>query len=145
MEADAFWEHFFAPLIGAAKQIEDADFVRDEQISAKREQERQQRKLSETQKLEARKARELTLKASEERREAQKRKHMNSLETLQANRVQWSEYVTEKNQYGDKYKKLVTRSAVNCTLRFSGQRVYITFPDGREIYKMSHNVEWSDT
>ncbi len=97
MEADAFWEHFFAPLIGAAKQIEDADFVRDEQISAKLEQERQQRKLSETQKLEARKARELTLKASEDRREAQKRKHMNSLETLQANRVQWSEYVTEKN------------------------------------------------
>lgn len=145
LESNDFWENFFVHLIAIAKQVEDADLVQDEQISAKREQEREQRERNQNQALEASKARKLTLKASEERREAQKTKHMNSLETVQAKRVQWGEYVTEKNQYGDKQKKLVTRSAENCTLRFSGQRVYITFPDGNEIYKMRHNVEWSDT
>ncbi len=145
LEADDFWERFFVPLMTIAKQVENADFSQDELINAKWEQERQQSVLKNAQELEASKARKLALKSSEERRQTQKTKHMNSLETVQAKRVQWGEYVTEKNQYGDKQKRLVTRSAENCTLRFSGQRVYITFPDGNEIYKMRHNVEWSDT
>lgn len=145
LEANAFWNSFFAPLVEAAKQVEHADFVQEEHIKSTREQKRQQRKLKQAQELEANKALKLELKTLEERRETQKTKRRKALETIQVKRVQWGEYVTEKNKYGDKTKRRVIRTAENCTLSFSGQRVYITFPDGSEIYKMRHNVEWADS
>lgn len=145
LEKEGFWERFFAPMIEVAMLVENADLLQKEQDRVKSEQELKQMELKRARDLEASKAYELKLKASKERSQAQKVRHMNSLETIQVQHVQWTEYITEKNQYGGKNKTLVTRSAENCTLKFSGQRVYIIFPEGHEIYKMRHNVKWSDS
>jgi len=69
-------------------------------------------------------------------------KRMESLETLVGQRVEWIETDTVKNKYGGKDTIKRTEVADNCTLKFSGQRVYIILPDGTEIVKFRHNVNW---
>ena len=44
--------------------------------------------------------------------------------------------------YGSKTRTKVVMEAESCTLKLSGERVYILLPDGSEIIKARHNVRW---
>ena len=51
-------------------------------------------------------------------------------------------YNSGKNAYGSKTRTKVVMEAESCTLKLSGERVYILLPDGSEIIKARHNVRW---
>lgn len=142
--AVACWEAVFSPF--------------EKKISAElEEEERRQTARAQIQKEEAvrREARqqveaEARVVAEEERRQgiarkkAQKDERMASLENIRVARAEWDEWVSFKNKYGSKSHKKVTRSVENCTLFFSGQRVYIKTESGEEIIKTRETVRWGD-
>ena len=147
LSANTFWEEFFSPLMAEAEKIE-----KEEMESEKANRKAQKRWVWDKPKREQERAkerelqaqREAKLKADKERRAEQNQRHMDSLETIFAPHVKWIDTVTRKNKYGSKTWERVTRSAENCTLKFSGKRVYIILPNGHEIIKHVRNVEWSD-
>lgn len=69
--------------------------------------------------------------------------HLARLETLSPVSVEWDDWVETRSSYGSKTREKVTKKAEDCTLKFSGGRVYILLRDGREIIKMRRNVRWT--
>lgn len=69
--------------------------------------------------------------------------HLARLETLSPVSVEWDDWVETRSSYGGKKREKVTKKAEDCTLKFSGGRVYILLRDGREIIKMRRNVRWT--
>lgn len=59
------------------------------------------------------------------------------LEAMHVDQVEWDTWVNKRG-----HMEKVTRTAENCTLRFSGERIYIQFDDGREIIKTRSTVRW---
>lgn len=72
-----------------------------------------------------------------------RRKRMDKLETIKVSRVEWDESEEYKNKYGNKSYRRVTDEAEDCTVKISGQRVYIIFEDGAEKIKALKNVRWT--
>ena len=86
-------------------------------------------------------------KVVEERKRAREgahQTHLASLETIQAGGVEWDEWVEQRNKYGGKTRTKVTERAGACTLKFSGERVYILLANGKEIIKARRNVRWTN-
>lgn len=138
LEEQRLWDEVFAP---AAEAIE-ADIARlaEEQaaLSVKRkEQAEEERKREEIAKVARAKEIEERRRAAER---AQARKEQ--LETLEVQYVEWDEWTETKNRYGSKTRSKITCSASPCTLRFSGQRVYLQMADGSEVIKIRKNVRW---
>lgn len=141
---EKLWGEIFAPLAkDIEREIEELERQRAAQAELQKEEaaRRQAR-----QKLEE----EAQIKAKEEKRREEekaaikKKKRMDSLEKIQVESVEWDEWVKFKNDLGYKSHKKVTTSEENCTLYFSGQRVYILLEDGTEIIKARNNVRWGD-
>lgn len=56
--------------------------------------------------------------------------------------VEWDDWEKTKTKFGSGREK-VTYTDENCTLKFSGQRVYILRPGRKEIIKARQNVRWT--
>ncbi len=79
------------------------------------------------------------IEAGERKRLAQRA----SLSALRVQQVEWDEWVMVKTRWGKQREKR-SHCAENCTLRFSGARVYIELPDGSELIKAISNVRYGE-
>lgn len=140
--ADALWEAVFEPI--EKQMISEAAEYAQRQAARVRAEKKTAARQKARWKIEAvaRAAAEAERQREKARAVAKKEERMESLEHIQAERVEWDEWVSFKNKYGSKSHKKVTRVFENCTLYFSGQRVYVRLEDGQQIIKTRDTVRW---
>lgn len=78
---------------------------------------------------------------AQKKKKSAKAKNQDADATLNVSSVEWDEWVEIKTKWG-KQRQKKPFSAKDCSLRFSGKRIYIKLPDGRELMKLASNVRW---
>ncbi len=138
LERQTLWEEVFAPV----------ERLLEEQAAlacARAEADRPRREAKEKMAAErAKRASDNAEKEAEKRRVTAERAAANKLKlpTVRVSRVEWDGWERRGNKYGGSDRVKVTYEAGECTLRFSGQRVYLQFDDGEELIKARKNVRW---
>ena len=136
--AEDVWHELWEPMLADVDRLlaeDEAARERRTQEAAARQAESAERARRYAEQQEAR------AKAQHER-EQSRQTNLNRLETIGPTRVEWDEWEVGKNAYGSKTRTKVVMEAESCTLKLSGERVYILLPDGSEIIKARHNVRW---
>ncbi|MCQ4246077.1 hypothetical protein CXK93_07075 [Stutzerimonas decontaminans] len=78
---------------------------------------------------------------AQKKKNSPKAKSQDADTILNVSSVEWDEWVEIKTKWG-KQRQKKSFSAKDCSLRFSGRRIYIKLPDGRELIKLESNVRW---
>ena len=136
LDRDRLWSRIFAPAAAvlekreaAARQRATDDECRQKERAAAQAREQELEVLRQQQ---AERARATAAKALENKLR---------LPAVRADRVEWDGWVKRRYKGRVRHER-ITGSAENCTLRFSGARVYIQFDDGSEIQKAAKNVRY---
>lgn len=136
--ADLVWNAFWVPLLAKAKAFvaeQPARLARTAELEARREAETAVRRAA----LDLKREVAAVRWAVEQRKELEKKQaRMATLKTVEASSVSWKEWV-EVRGAGGHYEERVHK---NCTLKFSGQRVYVVLEDGREVIKTLKTIHW---
>lgn len=126
-----FWEPMLPEIARLEKEDEHANKARLERIAIA---EVRRKKAAEEQAT-----RDAAARAAQLRREKAHQKHLDELETIHAERVEWDAWVGPRSKQSKE-----TFEAKNCTIKFSGDRAYIVFPDGTELIKARRNIRFEE-
>ena len=125
------WEPMLPEIARLEKEDEDANKARRERIEIA---EARRKKAAEEQAT-----RDAAARAAQLRRDKAHQKHLDELETIHAERVEWDAWVGPRSKQSKE-----TFEAKNCTIKFSGDRAYIVFPDGTELIKARRNIRFEE-
>ncbi|MFZ5501797.1 MAG: hypothetical protein ACOY58_07820 [Candidatus Micrarchaeota archaeon] len=138
------WNSVFAPVEEELKRQAEAQARQRKLLAEENEKRRVAMEAQREAEAPARAAAEEARSKKEEQRKVQKARHRAGLERVHVDVVEWDEWIQKKNKFGSKTREKETYVGEDCTLYFSGQRVYIVFPDGEEIIKARQNVRWGE-
>ena len=135
LQATEVWREFWEPMLPEIalleKEDEHASKARLERIEIAKA--RQRRAEEEQAALVA------AARAAQLRRDKAHQKHLDQLETIHVDQVEWDAWVGPRNKQTKE-----TFEAQNCTIKFSGDRAYIVFSDGTELIKARRNIRFSE-
>lgn len=135
LQAEQVWKDFWEPMLPEIarleKEDEHANKARLERIAIA---EARRKKAAEEQA-----ARDEAARAAQLRRDKAHQKHLDGLETIHVDRVEWDAWVGPRSKQTKE-----TFEAENCTIKFSGDRAYIVFPDGTELIKARRNLRFEE-
>jgi hypothetical protein len=138
LEADHVWRELWTPMLADVECL----LAEDAAMKERRAQEAAARQVELAEQTRRGAALEAARLEAKKAREQAHLDHLNQLDTIGPIPVEWDDWETRKNSYGSKTRVKVTQAVEACTLKFSGERVYLLLPDGAEIIKARHNVRW---